>query len=88
VNLYVSSEATFASNYCCEAPGVEGGQVLGLRLDAKNKMEASLENDLTVIRTQARNISDPSSASKPVTLIPYYWWANRGAGAMAGQRRL
>jgi len=36
-----------------------------------------------LIHARARNVSDPSpSAWKPVTLIPYYSWANRGPAEM------
>src|SRR6202020_1762622 len=36
-----------------------------------------------VIATQARRISNPSAELKPVRLIPYYLWANRGPGEMS-----
>ena len=35
------------------------------------------------IAAEARNISSPLSEPKPVKLIPYYLWANRGAGEMS-----
>ena len=61
--------------------------MLGLRFDAKNTLRASVDKDffggVTVIDTEARDISNPSSPAKPVRLIPYYLWANRGAGEMS-----
>jgi len=36
-----------------------------------------------VIHGKAKNISNPLSELKPVKLIPYYLWANRGAGEMS-----
>ena len=72
--------------YCCEWPDVPGGKALGRLFDAKAEMTASWDKELfggaTVIRTQSRDISNPSAAAAPVTLIPYHLWANRGPGEM------
>ena len=38
---------------------------------------------VTVIQAEAWRLSRPSLPRKPVKLIPYYLWANRGAGEMA-----
>jgi len=37
----------------------------------------------TVIETRARRLGGPGSSPTPVTLIPYFLWANRGAGEMS-----
>jgi hypothetical protein len=73
--------------FCAEWPDYEGGHVLGLLFDAQSKLEASFDKDfyggVTVIDGEAKNIGIPSSEPKPVRLIPYYLWANRGAGEMS-----
>ena len=38
---------------------------------------------VTTIRAAARPMNNPSAQSRPITLIPYHLWANRGAGEMA-----
>ena len=35
---------------------------------------------VVVLNTTARSVSNPRAAAKPVRLIPYHLWANRGAG--------
>jgi hypothetical protein len=73
--------------YCAEWPEAEGGGVLDLLFDPAREMKPAADKDLlggvTVIRADARRVSNPSSPSRPVTLIPYYLWANRGAGEMS-----
>ncbi|HUI54660.1 MAG TPA: beta-L-arabinofuranosidase domain-containing protein [Bryobacteraceae bacterium] len=73
--------------YCAEWPDVEDGHVLELLLDAKGELKPTADGGLfggvTVIETEARNISNPSLAAKAVRLIPYCLWANRGAGEMS-----
>ena len=72
--------------YCAEWPDAGDG-VLGLLFDAKSELRPSVAGDLfggvTVLDTQARKISNPAAAPKPVRLIPYYTWSNRGAGEMS-----
>jgi len=72
--------------YCAEAPDVTDGHALGVLCDATGELKASVDPDrhggVTVITTQARHVSHPSRPATPVTLIPYYLWANRGAGEM------
>jgi hypothetical protein len=46
-------------------------------------VDAELFDGVPVIRTEARSISNPSLAPKPVKLIPYFLWANRGDGEMS-----
>ncbi len=73
--------------YCCEWPDAEGGRVLDLLFDEKADLQPSVDETLfggvPVIATQARKMSNPAAAARPVKLIPYYLWANRGAGEMS-----
>jgi hypothetical protein len=73
--------------YCSEWPDAPGGHVLDLLFDPKAELRPSFDKQfyggVTVIATEARRIGDPSAAPKPVRLIPYYLWANRGAGEMS-----
>jgi DUF1680 family protein len=72
--------------YCCEWPEVEGGDVLELLFDDDAGLEARFDPGLlggaTVIDAPARDLTDPSAPFRPVTLVPYHLWANRGAGEM------
>ena len=73
--------------YCVEWPDCEGGNVLDLRFDARADLKPVVDRQLyggvTVIETTARSMTNPSAAAKSVRLIPYYLWANRGAGPMS-----
>ena len=73
--------------YCAEWPDVEGGQALDLLLEARSELQTEVDTALyggvTVVRTEARRVSNPTKAARPVTLIPYCLWANRGAGEMS-----
>jgi DUF1680 family protein len=72
--------------YCAEWPDIEGGKVLGLLVDPKADLKVQTDKTLfggvPVITTEARSITNPTLAAKPVKLVPYYLWANRGAGEM------
>ncbi|MGH7469873.1 MAG: hypothetical protein ACRENP_18145, partial [Longimicrobiales bacterium] len=72
--------------YCAEWPDCEGGKVLDLWLDPASKLEPSFEGafygGVTVLHTEARSVLRPTAAPRPVKLIPYFLWANRGAGEM------
>jgi DUF1680 family protein len=72
--------------YASEFPDVDGGRVLDLQCDAAAALRPAVDNSLfggvTVINTTARSMSRPDEAARPVRLIPYYLWANRGAGEM------
>jgi DUF1680 family protein len=72
--------------FCCEWPDVDGVKPLGLLFDSKTELKPEWQADLfggaTVIKTTAKNISNPT-ADVSVKLIPYHLWANRGAGEMA-----
>ena len=73
--------------YCSEWPDCEGGHALGLLFDPQSELAASFDphfyGGVSVITGKAKNISNPLSEPRPVKLIPYYLWANRGAGEMS-----
>ncbi len=73
--------------YCAEWPDADGGRVLDLQIDRDapltSHMDAALDGGAVLIRTEARSLTKPSAPAKPLTLLPYYLWANRGAGEMA-----
>lgn len=73
--------------YCAEWPEVEGGRVLDLLFDAAVELTPSVDDrfydGVTVINAEARSLTNPSSPSRRVRLIPYYVWANRGPGEMS-----
>jgi hypothetical protein len=73
--------------YSLEWPELEGGRVLDALFDPAVELTTASGTGLlagaTVIRTEARSITRPSSAARSVTLIPYYLWANRGPGEMS-----
>jgi hypothetical protein len=73
--------------YCCEWPETQDGRVLDLLFDEtrgmRTRFDAGLLGGTIVIDTEARSLTDPSSPYRPVTLIPYPLWANRGAGEMS-----
>jgi hypothetical protein len=72
--------------YCAEWPEAEGGQVADLvfagEADAMTASPDGPMNGATFIHTRARRMGDRSVAFKPIALIPYHLWANRGAGEM------
>lgn len=73
--------------YCLEWPEAKGGYVLDLLFDATGDLTPSADRGVyggvPVIDAEARSISHPSSPARRVTFIPYYLWANRGAGEMS-----
>jgi len=73
--------------YCLEWPESDSGHVLNSLFDPAVELTPSVEkgrfDGVTVIGAEARSISNPSSPAKPVKLVPYYLWANRGAGEMS-----
>jgi DUF1680 family protein len=73
--------------YCAEWPDVEGGKVFDLQIDRDAPLTSSVDDRLdgrvAVVRTQARSVTRPAAPARPLTLVPYYLWANRGAGEMA-----
>jgi hypothetical protein len=78
--------------FCCEWPDygstrINGsGHILGLLMDPKATLTATFDDTFfggaTIISGEGRSINDPGSLPRPVKLIPYHLWANRGAGEM------
>jgi len=73
--------------YCSEWPDVNGGRVLDLLFDRRETMKPVFDKErhggVTVIDTAATRLTNPSAPKVPVKLVPYYLWANRGAGEMS-----
>ena len=73
--------------YCSEWPDVEKGRALDLMFDRAGELKVSVDRGLLggvpTIEAEARSLSNPSSPARRITLIPYYLWANRGAGEMS-----
>jgi uncharacterized protein len=72
--------------YCAEWPDCDGGKVLDLLFDKGAELTSTVDRtlgDAVVINTTARSLTSPGSDAKPVRLIPYHLWANRGAGQMS-----
>ena len=73
--------------YCAEWPDVDARKPLELLLEPDSTLETATDGNLlggvTAIRTQARAIGNPSAPAGSITLVPYYLWANRGAGEMS-----
>jgi uncharacterized protein len=72
--------------YCAEWPDVEGGKVLDVLVDVTSPLKPVADKKLfggvMTIHTEARSLTDSVRAAKPLKLIPYCLWANRGAGEM------
>jgi DUF1680 family protein len=73
--------------YCLEWPDCEGGHVHGLGFDPVSELRPWFDKDFfggaTVINGKAKNLGLHYSEPKSIKLIPYYLWANRGAGEMS-----
>jgi DUF1680 family protein len=73
--------------FCAEWPDCDDRDVLGLLFDAPRELKPTFDKSLyggaTVLSGEARNISHPLARPRPVRLIPYHLWSNRGAGEMA-----
>jgi hypothetical protein len=83
--------------YCAEWPDVAGGRALDVLLAAPAKatpatpttpatttgVVPSPVGDGVALEAEARSLSRPALPAKPLTLIPYHLWANRGAGEMS-----
>lgn len=72
--------------FCAEWPDYEGGHILTLLVPPESELKPSVEQSfyggVIILHGQAKQISMPSSEFHPLKLIPYYLWANRGAGEM------
>jgi len=73
--------------YCLEWPDADGGHALDMLLDSTAELSpragAGAMSGVTVIDTSGTSIRNPASPGRHETLIPYYLWANRGAGEMS-----
>jgi hypothetical protein len=73
--------------YCAEWPDCEGGNALDLLVERHVELTPAVDRELyggvTVINTTARRLTNPAAVPRPARLIPYYLWANRGAGEMS-----
>jgi uncharacterized protein len=72
--------------FCSEWPDVPDGRALELLFDTNGELKPSFDaaffGGVTVIDGTARNVAN-TAAPKAARLIPYYLWANRGAGEMS-----
>jgi uncharacterized protein len=72
--------------YCAEWPDCQVDHVLELMVDPNSELRTTIDPALfggtTVITTEARSITHPNEVAKPIKLIPYHLWANRGEGEM------
>ena len=72
--------------YCLESHDAPGNQALDSLVDAKGALTPSVDaafyGGVTVIHADAQRVTNPSRPANGVRLIPYYLWANRGAGEM------
>ena len=73
--------------YCAEAPDLEDGSAHDVLIPPAGKLETGISRNLfggaITIRAEAGSVTDPKRQIRPVMLIPYYLWANRGAGTMS-----
>ncbi|UAK26248.1 beta-L-arabinofuranosidase domain-containing protein [Sphingomonas nostoxanthinifaciens] len=73
--------------YCAEWPEAADGKVLDLLVDKDAPLSARFDpafmGGAVLIDTVGRRTTRPDEAAKPVRLIPYHLWANRGAGEMS-----
>lgn len=73
--------------YCAEWPEAPNGHALDLLLETASELRPSFDESMfggvTVISAQARRMTNPSLPPQSIKLIPYYLWANRGAGEMS-----
>ena len=58
------------------------GSVLEPAAGLQSSADRSFSGDVTVIETRATRVTNPSLPAKPIRLIPYSLWANRGPGEM------
>jgi uncharacterized protein len=73
--------------YGAEWPDFEGGRVLTAMVKPEGGLTSSFDpafhGGAVLIRGHAQNVTVPLAEAKPITLIPYHLWANRGKGEMA-----
>ena len=72
--------------FCAEGPDVAGGKALDSRLSTSASLALAASRDfegVPAIRTELASLSNPAATPSSATLIPYFLWANRGAGEMS-----
>src|SRR5262249_2702659 len=73
--------------YCAEWPEAGDARVLDLQLDRAaapaTSADETLDGGVVGVKASARSVTRPDAAERPLTLVPYSLWANRGAGEMA-----
>ena len=71
--------------YCAEWPEANDRRALALLVDPalQPEIDRRLFDGVAVINASAKPVSSPNAPSKPLKLIPYALWANRGAGEMS-----
>jgi len=72
--------------YCAEAPDVPEGRALTALLDPSQELSAAFDGSFlggaVLVQGRAGSVTDPGLPERPIRLVPYYLWANRGAGEM------
>ena len=73
--------------YCFEWPDNKEVKIPNLQLNSKNSYQTAfipnLLNGVTVIKTTGiDSVIKTENTKQSITAIPYYSWANRGAGEM------
>jgi len=72
--------------YCAEFPDLDGRSAHDVLLPPAERLAPAVRDDLgggvTVIRATTADVRNPAVHSG-ATLVPYYLWANRGAGTMS-----
>ena len=73
--------------YCAEGRDIPGEKALEVLVDPESAFRPVPDvrhlGGATQLVTRVRTIANPSAAALPIDLLPYYLWANRGAGEMS-----
>ena len=73
--------------YCAEWPDLDKASAHDLLVQPTARLTPATRSDLyggvTTIQVEAASVRNPKFHSGQVTLLPYYLWANRGAGTMS-----
>jgi len=73
--------------YCVESHDAGGGQALTLLVDPARELtpeaDSAFFGGATLLRTDARSLTAPTSPARRVALVPYHLWANRAPTEMS-----
>lgn len=71
--------------YCVEGQDVQDRRALDVRIQPEAKFSETGGTDLapTTIAVAAETVANPAAATRTITLVPYYTWANRGPAEMS-----